>query len=1276
MGTCPVSSPRGAVFRLGRGRTRSAGSAHGARLALVYNEPRHRDYEAAAVEPRKRPLIAICLLVLLSLTIPSPTHAQTGTIRFERISLEEGLSENTVLAILQDQRGFIWFGTQDGLIKYDGHQFTVYKHDPNDPTTLSSNMVYALCEDQAGDLWVGTASGLERFDRAAEVFIHYQHDPDDPQSLGGTGVLSIHEDREGALWIGTTDGGLDRLDPAAGAFVHYRHDPDDPGTLSDNSVRAIQEDRDGDLWVGTDGGLDRLDPAGGSFTRYQHDPGDPHSLSDNRVRAILEDQQGTLWVGTDGGGLNGLDRSTQTFAHYRHDPAAPSSLSSDRVLALSEDHTGRLWAGTRGGLDQVILGWRPFVHYRHDPYDSNSLSGDAVSVIYADRSGVLWIGTEGGGLGKTSPATNQFTLYQHRPNDPNSLSNNHVESIFADRHGMLWIGTKNGGLNKLDRRFATFTVFRHDPTDPTSLGGNEVRAILEDHSGVLWVGTYGGGLDRLDPETGTFVHYRHNPDDPTSLSDNRVQVLFEDRSGNLWIGTWGGGLNRLDRTTGAFVRYQHEPDEAGSKSTERVMAIHEDTFGRLWVGTFGGISFLDRAADRLARLDHDLDVPPSLSSNVVFSIHQDQTGMIWFGTHGNGLNRYDPHSGVFTDYTEQDGLASNTVYGILSDSDGFLWISTGGGLSSFDPGTETFHNYTVQDGLQGNQFNAGAVFQGEKEDMYFGGVQGVNAFYPLQVRLMANSHPPPLAITAFSIFNEVVRVDLPLDEQIELPYTDNFISFEFAALDYTLSEKNEFAYLLEGLDKDWVYAGSRRHADYPNLRWGDYVFRVKGSNNDGVWNDEGVSLHITISPPFWATWWFRGMAIMVVVGGVIASYRFRVRNIEAQSRELGQLVQERTREIGRRTQELEALYRADEELYRHLDLNEVFQALVDAAVDILGAEKSSLMVWDQNREKLVVRAARNFSPATMAHMTFAPGEGSVGQVGVTGESVIIEDTHAAGHIASRVTEPEGIRAFMHVPIEVGGQIFGVFNADYLEPRSFDKDELRLFTALAQRAALAIENAQLYEQAQELAAVEERQRLARDLHDAVTQTLFSASLIAEVLPDLWDADQDEGRQLLGELRQLSRGALAEMRTLLLELRPDALMEASLGDLLRQLGEATTGRKGIPIKVMVEGEPQCPPDVHVALYRITQEALNNVVKHSKASQVTVSLQCQPDNGGVELCISDDGRGFDPTRIPSGHLGVGIMHERARAIGATLEIESELGSGARIVTRWKKDGGYPDE
>ncbi len=375
-----------------------------------------------------------------------------------------------------------------------------------------------------------------------------------------------------------------------------------------------------------------------------------------------------------------------------------------------------------------------------------------------------------------------------------------------------------------------------------------------------------------------------------------------------------------------------------------------------------------------------------------------------------------------------------------------------------------------------------------------------------------------------------------------------------------------------------------------------------------------------------------------------------------------------------RTKELEALYRADEELYRHLRLEDVLQALVDIAVDILQADKSSLMVWDDQREKLVVRVAHGFDPETMAQMTFAPGEGSVGRVGVTGEPAIVEDTYTEPHVATRITDPEGIRSFMHVPIKIGGQIFGVFNVDYVRPRAFRVDELRLFEALAQRAALAIETAQLHEQAQELAVMEERSRLARDLHDAVTQTLFSSSLIAEVLPHIWERDPDEGRERSQELRELTRGALAEMRTLLLELRPSALQEAQLDDLLRQLAESITGRARVPVAVDVADNcplDQCllPPKVKIAFYRIAQEALNNVAKHAGTCQAELSLRCQP--GQVELCICDDGCGFDLTAVPPDHLGLSIMRERAANVGAALTIDSQTGRGTEVVVRWSDEG-----
>jgi nitrate/nitrite-specific signal transduction histidine kinase len=444
-------------------------------------------------------------------------------------------------------------------------------------------------------------------------------------------------------------------------------------------------------------------------------------------------------------------------------------------------------------------------------------------------------------------------------------------------------------------------------------------------------------------------------------------------------------------------------------------------------------------------------------------------------------------------------------------------------------------------------------------------------------------------------------------------------------------------------------------------------------------------LSIKVIPPFWATWWFRGLAIFALVVAVVAGYRLRVRSIEARSRDLElqvaertRTLAERTRETERRKQELEALYRADAELHRHLSLAQVLQALVDIAVDIVQADKSALLVWDEAREELIVRFARGYQSTTISEMRFAPGQGTVGCVASTGKPVAVKDAQADPRVSKKatITEPEGIRSFMQVPIEIGGEVFGVFSADYTQPRAFGSDEKRLFLALAQRAALAIDTAQLHEKSQELAVIEERSRLARDLHDAVTQTLFSSSLIAEALPEMWESDPVEGRKLLRDLKQLSRGALAEMRTLLLELRPTALAETPLPGLLRQLGDAVTGRTGVPVRMSMNGHCCVAPDLHAALYRIAQEALNNIVKHACASQVTIDLNCIPvseDQFGhqtteVELRVSDNGSGFDPDQIPADRLGLGIIHERAQAVGARVQVQTQIDQGTTIVVAWK--------
>ena len=1259
--------------------------------------------QPATIGPTPTPESADLIGVGQANDVPHMRHyARDNDIKFERISLERGLSGSTVFCILQDSKGFMWFGTHDGLNRYDGYSFTVYRHDPNDPHSLSDDVIWSIYEDHQGVLWIGTdKGGLDRFDRDSGQFVQYRADADDPQSLSHNSVRSVYEDRTGALWIGTGGGGLDRFDRETESFSHYPSRPNDANSLSSGSVTTIYEDRSGVLWIGTHGGgLNMLDRENGQFVHYQANPDDPHSLGDtyevstdpsspssNYVTTIYEDQSGVLWIGT-WGGLDKFDREREQFVHYQNDANDPSSLSHNYVAAIHEDQSGVLWVGTGGGgLNRFDRVNERFVHYRTDPDDPYSLSNDRVWSVLQDRSGVLWIGTGGGGIVKFDRETEKFAHYQTDLNDPHSLSHNNVTSIYEDGAGILWIGTGGGGLNRFDRETERFTHYQRDLSAPYSLSHNTVASIYEDRSKVLWIGTF-GGLNRFERESGRFFHYQHSPADLYSLSGNNVRLVYEDRSGLLWIGT-NRGLDRFDREKENFVRYQHDPADPYSLSHDNVLSIYEDRSGVLWIGTFGGgLDEFDRTNERFIHYQNDPDDPNSLSDNNVASIYEDQSGMLWIGTVGGGLNGFDRERRTFAHYRsrEEDGLPSDLVYGILEDDCGNLWLSTSDGLSRFNLQTETFKNYDVRDGLQSDEFNAGAYYKSRSGEMFFGGVNGFNAFHPDNIR--DNPYVPPVVLTSLTQGGEDVDIGGAVEDvqEVILQWPNNLFEFEFAALSYVQPEKNQYAYMLEGFDEDWIYVGTRRFGRYTNLPGRAYRLRVKGSNNDRVWNEEGVSVRITVVPPFWETWWFRGCIALVLVGGVIGGYRLRVKSVEARNRELRVQVEERTRaleqrtrETERRRQELEALYRADAELHRHLRLDQVLQALVDIAVDILRADKSSLMVWDDRRGRLVVRVARGFRPETLAQMSFMPGEGTVGHVAATGEPVIVEDARTDSRVTKRgaIIESEGIRSLMQVPITVGGEVFGVFSADYVHPRAFAGDEQRLFIALAQRAALAIDTAQLYEKSRELAVVQERSRLARDLHDAVTQTLFSASLIAETLPALWESDQDEGRELLNELRQLSRGALAEMRTLLLELRPAALEEASMGHLMHQIAEAVTGRTGIPITVTVDDRCVLPSDVHVALYRIAQEALNNVVKHAQASCVRISLRCLPLDGegeqrrGVALCVRDNGCGFDPSSVPPDRLGLGIIRERVQAIGATLTIDSEPGLGTQVEVIWSEDG-----
>ncbi len=841
-----------------------------------------------------------------ALLLPPDSAAQYQSIRFDQISIEQGLTQDTVTCILQDRVGFIWLGTQDGLNRFDGNSFVAFKHDPDYPATLPNDYVQALEEDASGDIWVGTrGGGLSRWQRQTDQFIHYQHDPLDPASLSGNQVPAIFQDRRGVLWVGTDHSGLNRFDVATGGFEHFRQQPQDPASLGDDRVRGMHDDSSGQLWIATLGGLHLLDRSSGRFRRFQH----PEGSAYDSALSILEDQAGQLWIATFGG-LARFDRDTESFDLFRHDPADPGSLSPGRARTLYQDRELRLWIGTDGGLDLWQPATESFVHYRHSPADASSLSADRVMSIYQDRGDVLWVGTERG-VSKWNPKTWTFSPYKGDPTRSSQHIGNDVFSITEGKGRELWVGTSSHGLDRLDREHGTVSHFRHDPADPSSLSGNRVTALYHDHREVLWVGTLGKGLNRFERSSETFVHYSYDAERADSLGGDAVAAIFEDASRTLWIGAFGGGLNRFDRGREAatsedagFHRFQHDPADPSSLSNDRVTSFAEDAQGRLWIGTFeGGLNLFDRSTETFQRFRADAGSSSSLSSDMVFSVHAGDGGSLWIGTQ-IGLNRAVPAgegtAADFDVYLERDGLPNDVVYGIQPDQQGGLWLSTNGGLSRFDPETETFKNYDVSHGLQSNEFHMGAHYRSASGELYFGGIDGFNAFFP--ERIESNDAIPPVVLTAFSKLNEPVTFDRPIFDvrEISLGHRDSIISFEFAALDYTAPSRNQYRYRLEGFSADWIELGNRRLVSLTNLDPGHYRLRVMGSNNDGVWNEEGVSIAIDVAPPPWKTWWANTLYVLTLataVWGFVSSQHRKVERERAQVRERERLISERERLI-------------------------------------------------------------------------------------------------------------------------------------------------------------------------------------------------------------------------------------------------------------------------------------------------------------------------------------------------------------------------------------------
>jgi len=845
----------------------------------------------------------VFLLSIYLLCFISSNFCQNRRIKFDHINLDDGLSQSSITSITQDHKEFMWFGTLDGLNKYDGYSIKVYRNNLKNPYSIPDNSITSLYVDRNGELWVGTTSkGFCRYDKIQDRFITFDNSPANPNKIASNNIKTFFEDSRGSLWIGTKEG-LSVMNTDENNSILFKNlIPSQvlkDEKISDNIVK-ITEGPEGTLYIATTKQILRYDLHNSKLFTYEIAEILPHS----EIHTIHLDKELTLWIGTSQGlVVNHIsDSKIEVFKHS----GAANSLSSNKVTTILEDHNSEIWIGTeKGGLNKFDRIKKTFSSFYHDPSDEQSLSVNHVVTLFQDKAHIVWVGTNLGGINKWNRAAEDLEVFRHNPYDPHSLSSNQVRCIYQDRSGNIWIGTVDGGLNKWNKDQNKFIHYLNSSDNPNSISSNHVRTILEDSDGDFWVGTSGGGLNKFDKRTEKFTSYRHSKYDTHTISDDDIWKIFQDSRDNLWIATMGGGLVLLDKKTMQFKAFKHNEKDPNSISDNNVTSIFEDHSNKLWIGTYGGgLNLFDLDKQIFTHFRFDKNNPYSLGNDRIYSIFEDKEKVLWIGTKGS-LNEFERKSKKFIRYTENEGLPNDVIMGILEDKEENLWISTNKGLARFNKKTHKIRNYDVRSGLQSNEFLVGSYCKSYTGEMFFGGIRGFNAFFPDKIK--DNPHAPQIVITGFKIFNNEAKLDSNISEKkiIYLTHKDYSFSFDFVALDYIFPEKNQYAYIMEGFENKWNYVKNRRFASYTNLPPGVFRFKVKGSNNDEVWNELGTVITIIVKPALWQTIWFK-IAIILLIGLIVYSFfKIRVNRIKAQKAELERLVKLRTAEIVKKNTQLE-----------------------------------------------------------------------------------------------------------------------------------------------------------------------------------------------------------------------------------------------------------------------------------------------------------------------------------------------------------------------------------
>jgi signal transduction histidine kinase/ligand-binding sensor domain-containing protein/DNA-binding response OmpR family regulator len=806
-------------------------------------------------------------LISFILFITSPLYPQNDNLNFKHLTSDDGLSQNFISCILQDQKGFMWFGTKDGLNRYDGYSFVVYQQDPFDTTTISANYITALFEDSRGLIWIGTLNGgLNCFIRETETFVRIHIKSLLSANHNLNEIKSIREDSEGNIWFGTRGDGLFRLslekgNPLQNTYKQFINETDKTESINSNIITSLLIDSKGSMWVGSEDGLNQFNFSTEKFkhiniqTRNAKAPESPYQKS---VSSIYESKSGELWLGT----LSGLvkfERGSGTYKLFPHEYEI-FRYGWGNIIAIIEDHHGKLWLATPGELmrfDPIISSYE---YVKNDPFNPKSISFSSISSLCTDRTGIVWVGTAGMGINLYDSKANRFSTLLKKKETTSRITGFSVRSILEENGNIVWVST--AVLYRWNRKTGELKSYETSSDKLDDFGNTGVWTMIKSSDGKIWTAT-SEGLYRYDPSTEKAKQYKFNPSDNSGLPQKEVYAVFEDRQRGIWIATENYFSKLIDIDKGIFQNFRYQPAPSYNEQVRPV--IYQDNKGIFWLGTEDGLISFDLQKKSFRTYKNDTSNPNSLSNDFIKSICSDpfeSENIIWLGTAGGGLNRFDVDKGSFTHFTESDGLPNNVVYGILPDDKGNFWLSTNKGLSKFNPRDSTFRNYNVRDGLQSNEFNTGAYYRNKIGEMFFGGINGLNYFHPNVIR--DNPFKPNVVLTNLKLGdsnisnkneNSILQKSISETDQIVLSYDDDVITFEFAALDYSAPEKNQYAYKLENFNKDWIHSGTTHTATYTHLPPGKYIFLIKGSNNDGIWNDKGVALIVIITPPWWSTWW-------------------------------------------------------------------------------------------------------------------------------------------------------------------------------------------------------------------------------------------------------------------------------------------------------------------------------------------------------------------------------------------------------------------------------------